>query len=309
MRKSYLALATAMLIFSACQKEKIATQADPSNTSKDLSQFYEDNFNDKVQTFIVDANSSISITGNQGSVLTIPANNFLDDHGQLVTGNIEIQFIEVFSKADMILLNKPTVTKRGETLLSDGEFYINVTLPGDDKTLKEINLMTLTVADETVVPNMKLWYDTGDGWELAVSDERSPDGVIEPYDAGYIAMVVSGWINFDIVYAFGPTMPIRVKVPPGSNPALTTVFMSIDGMATVVEVDASHFNGFDTYNCDAPQAPTMITMGAIQENAMGENTYNIIYSFTVNFPGQVVNLTTLLNGSIGQMNIDLNTLP
>ena len=311
MKKFYVLAAAAALLFTACKKDKIEVIDQPQATSeRTMEDFYQENFNNKLQRFIVDAGSEVTLTGAEGSILTIPANNFLDKAGNLVTGNIEVQFIEVFTKADMIMLNKPSVTATGETLISDGEFYLNFVIPGTDEELTPIELIKLDVPCENPNEDMKLWVDNGKGWELAPADDRAPDGILDPYNAGYIAMLTSGWFNFDLVYAFGPTLPIRIIVPTGSNPAMTSVFISIDGMFTVIDVPApGHYNGINTYNCDAPST-TPITIGVIQMDPFtGFNVYDIIYSTTVTTPGQVFNFSVLLNGSVAGLAADMASLP
>jgi hypothetical protein len=311
MKKFYVLAAAAALLFTACKKDKIEVIDQPQATSeRTMEDFYQENFNNKLQRFIVDAGSEVTLTGAEGSILTIPANNFLDKAGNLVTGNIEVQFIEVFSKGDMILLNKPTVTSTGETLLSAGEFYLNYVIPGTNEVLTPINLIKLDVPSENPNPDMKLWVDNGKGWELAPADDRAPDGVLDPYDAGYIAMVTGGWLNFDLVYAFGPTKRIHILVPPGTSPAVTSVFISIDGMSTVINVDASHYDpALNAYVCDAPST-IPITIGVIQMDAAGDNTYDIQYSSVVTLTGPIFNFTVLSNGSVFPgMAFDLSTLP
>ncbi len=69
-----------------------------------------------------------TIFGSQGSQLVIPANAFTLN-GTAVTGNVDIEFVEIYDRASMLLNNMPTTGKRSngdeEALKSKGEFFIN----------------------------------------------------------------------------------------------------------------------------------------------------------------------------------------
>jgi len=313
--KKYVIIASALLLIGgfACQKEdaslvKDVVEANETTNNRSLESYYEDNIEDNTQTFIVDANAPISITGKEGSVLTIPANNFLDASGNLVQGNVEIQLIEIFEKADMLRMDMTTLAADGDMLISAGEFFINATLPGSDESLRLIDMMTLNVSNENPNPDMKLWKNTGNGWELFESDDRAPDGLLEPYDAGYVASIPQfGWINFDVQGL--PMCHVDVIVPTGSDPNFTDVFISLDGMNAMIHVPDAQYNGVDTYHADAPENHFVSVVVIQMDPNTGLNTYNIVYSTFVTCPLTTINLTPLLNGSIGGMDNDINTLP
>ncbi len=312
--KKYVIIASALLLVGgfACQKDEADAAKDivevKEADTRSLESYYEDNIENNTQTFIVDANAPISITGKHGSVLTIPANNFLDASGSLVQGDIEIQLIEIFEKADMLRMDMTTLSSDGDMLISAGEFFINATLPGSDESLQLIDLMTLNVLDDNPNPEMKLWKNNGNGWELFESDDRAPDGILEPYDAGYVASIPQlGWINFDIVGL--PMARVDVIVPTGSDPNFTDVFISLDGQNAMIHVPDAQYNGVDIYHADAPENHFVSVVVIQMDPATGLNTYNIVYSTFVVAPLTIINSTPLLNGSIGGMDNDINTLP
>jgi hypothetical protein len=311
MKKSFLALAALLLVFTACEKDKPAVDAvSNENSFADMAEFHEQNRVNMTQTFIVDANSPISITGEKGATLTIPANNFLDGYGNVVEGNIEISLIEITTKSEMLMANKPTVTAEGEALISGGEYFIDVTLPGSDVTLRQVDLMELDVPAENPTDEMKLWRDDGDGWVLAGADERAPDGILEPYDMGYIASIEAGWINLDLIMSFpGAPVPLDIIVPAGSDPATTSVFISVDMQATMLIVEDMYFNGWDQYNCPEVPENLAVHVGVIQMDPFtGDNTY-LITPYTIPFGGGTINMSGLLPGSIGGMDADIAALP
>jgi hypothetical protein len=74
MKKFYVLAAAAALLFTACKKDKIEVIDQPQATSeRTMEDFYQENFNNKLQRFIVDAGSVATLTGAEGSILTIPA--------------------------------------------------------------------------------------------------------------------------------------------------------------------------------------------------------------------------------------------
>ncbi|NOQ75149.1 MAG: hypothetical protein GQ574_24260 [Crocinitomix sp.] len=176
------------------------------------------------------------------SFLAIAANNFLDGFGNIIEGNVEISLIEITTKSEMVMANKPTVTADGDALISGGEYFIDVTLPGSDVTLQQVDLMEL-------------------------------------------------------------------DVPAGTDPANTSVFISVDYAATILTVEPMYFDRWSIYQC--PQVPEglAVHIGVIQMDPFtGDNTYDI-QSHTIPFGGGAVNFSTLFAGSIGGLDADISALP
>lgn len=309
MKKSYfLVAAAAMLIFGACQKEKPTEQEDANVANYTLDSYYQENRDKGLQTFVVDANTPIEIHGSQGTTVTIPANNFTDIYGNIITGNVEVKLIEVFTKADMVMMDMTTITVDGDILISGGEFFLDVTLPGSSESLRPINPMRVHVPAEVEEPNMTLWVNNGNGWELAAPQDRAPDGIMEPWDAGYAASVMSGgWFNFDYAPP-GPFCDVCIKVPAGTDPTTTDVFISIDGRMTMVHLPSTDFNGFDMYCTPMPSGETVSIVVIQMDPATGMNMYTIVYSVVIHC-GMVIDASRLQYGSIPQMNHDIMTLP
>jgi outer membrane protein assembly factor BamB len=309
MKKSYLLVAAAtLLIFGACQKEKDAEENQNSEVTQTLDDYYQENRDNSLQTFIVDANSPIEVTGEQGTTVTIPANNFLDANGNIVTGNVEVKLIEVFSKLDMLKTDITTVTTENEMLISGGEFFLDVTLPGSDIGLRPVEAMIVNVPAEVEDPNMLLWVNQGAGWELAGGADRAPDGIMEPYDDGYVAGIMSGgWYNFDFDPG-GEWCEICIRVPEGSDPDRTDVFISIDGQLTMVHVDDMYYDGHSMYCTEVPVGFTLSYVVIQMDPDTGMNTYTIIESVEVEC-GMTIDASDLEFGSIEQMDIDIMNLP
>ncbi|TSJ40164.1 hypothetical protein [Fluviicola chungangensis] len=123
-------MAGAILIFAAsCKKDKPQpTNPDPSNPATNYATaFFNNNLSNGTQTFTINAGQAQTITGNKGTVIHFNANSFVTASGAPVTGSVQIELVEIFSKSDMILLNKQPVGKTGNgvsQLISGGQFSI-----------------------------------------------------------------------------------------------------------------------------------------------------------------------------------------
>jgi len=62
---------------------------------------------------------------------SIPGNCFVDSDGKRVKDKVEIELIELYDKANLLLSYVPTVSN-GKMLLSEGSVYINAYQDGDE---------------------------------------------------------------------------------------------------------------------------------------------------------------------------------
>ncbi|MBX9852411.1 MAG: hypothetical protein K2X86_11720 [Cytophagaceae bacterium] len=74
--------------------------------------------------FYIFPNSDTTIYGEKGTQITIHAGCITYKDDSEVKGVIEVELKELFSKADLVLTNKPTVANR-QMLISAGSLYIN----------------------------------------------------------------------------------------------------------------------------------------------------------------------------------------
>ena len=113
-----------MIIVVACKKEKL-TYGQPSVRYTSLDEFY-NKHEVKRQIFNVSALTGGTFTSSNGTIVTIPANAFVTSSGSNVTGNVTVEFKDVYKKSDMLLSNIPSVLTNGKPLKSAGEFFIRV---------------------------------------------------------------------------------------------------------------------------------------------------------------------------------------
>jgi len=122
-------------------------------------------FNTKVlaatQKYSTDARFYNMITCAKGAVLRIPPNAFTDMFGNLITGVVDLEIIEIYSRADMLILNKSTNAVRGGergVLVSGGQLYVNGTYNGEHVNLVkaiEVNIPTENTGGTDI--QMGLW--------------------------------------------------------------------------------------------------------------------------------------------------------
>lgn len=78
----------------------------------------------KIQTYIINATAGGTFATPQGTTVIIPPNAFVMQSGTPVSGNVTIEFKDIYKKSDMLLSNILPVTTSGQLLKSGGEFFI-----------------------------------------------------------------------------------------------------------------------------------------------------------------------------------------
>ena len=231
-------LATITLI--SCENERLDSILFPS--ASDFMLIKENGLENSTQNFTETAgNGLIKLTSAKGVTISING-NCLTKNGNLVTGVIEIEFIELFDKGSMLVTNKPTMgimPNGGHNLLiSGGEFFIKATQGGVElATTCNINLIVPASLTNGIDPEMLLWNGliNQDG-ELAWEQERDPagengkDGIFAEGNNYYVSFGNFGWTNVDKFYSDPrPKTTILVAVPTGYDNTNSAIYLSYDG--------------------------------------------------------------------------------
>lgn len=239
MKKISLMIGSIALLVFSCKEPQIVPPPAPDGAA--LISFNQANTEEATQLFIVNANAPIYIVGEKGTSLYLGANQLLDAAGAIVTGNVEIELIEVTTKSEMVMLNKPTVGKKSNgdhaTLVSGGEFYVSISQYGVELTLNSPLTISTPVDYD---PNMRKFVNIGVGdellWEIADDSliefgEDSIGGVWGDYVAAYqILPGEFGWTNIDKFYADPrPKTTIFAEMPEGFDNTNCEVYISYDG--------------------------------------------------------------------------------
>lgn len=254
---SSILIAGALLIFAtSCKKDKPQPVIpDPANPSVNhASTFFNSNLVNGTQTFTINAGQAQTITGNKGTVIQFNANSFVTSGGTPVTGNVQIELVEIYSKTDMILMNKQTVGKTWNgvsPLISGGQFSIVAKQNGQKlKLAPGMNYQIDAPAPNGTTGQMSLFYGQIEDEQLEWTQVDS--SFVNAGSGIYSAFPDStGWVNLDyFMNNSGPFSEINVQIPSGFTTGNTRVFVSIDGsssIAGIYNVNAGVFSSGDYY--------------------------------------------------------------
>lgn len=217
----------------SCKKTE-TTQNLP--TAQSLKNLFDANLNSIKQTATFDAATTFTFTSAQGTQITIDG-TCLRKNGNPVTGNVDLEFIELYDRATMAMTNKPTIgintSGEEEVLESGGEFYVNVTQGGVALTTTcYIPIEVPTSITGGTKANMQPFNGIVDAngkltWEVAPGQ----DFYVRTNPDKYASVLSSfGWFNCDRFYNDPrPKTHITVLIPTGYTNA-STVFLSTDAV-------------------------------------------------------------------------------
>lgn len=238
-------LAIATLLFTSCTKNDnddldIIVRA----TAEDFNNLKDEALNNLTQTFQFNADDgSISLTSENGVDIYINGSCLTLD-GNPVTGQVDLEFVELFDKGNMLVTNKPTmgVLSNGDKalLISGGEFFIEATQNGNVlETTCNIQLGIPTALTGAADNDMILWNGTIDedgnlAWDENKRDGANGQGGVFTEGNQYYAFIGDfGWSNVDRFYNDPrPKTTILVDVPEGYDNTNCSVFLSYDGEDT-----------------------------------------------------------------------------
>jgi hypothetical protein len=206
------------------------------------------------QILTYDPSQQNKLTGQKGTIITIPANAFVQPNGAPVTQPMNLVLREVYSKGDMVMTRTPT-SSNGRLLESAGEIYLRPL----DTLLRlapqtQIQFQTARVANLASPDSMRLFTGTSGGscfdWQLSF-DPRSS---LAPNASGYTGIISStlfntgiGWFNCDRFVLNVNPQPVVIDVAgsnidPKTNTMAFVVFRSLNGT-----LQACTFSGPNTF--------------------------------------------------------------
>ena len=194
------------------------------------------------QNFTMTAGEGVvTLTSAKGVKLYING-DCLTKNGNPVTGEVKIEYIELFDKGNMLVTNKPTMgimpDGKKNLLISGGEFFIKATQGGAElQTSCNLNMIVPTALTNGFDNLMTLWTGVIDEeGELAWKDARGADGKGGVQGEGnnyYVTFGNFGWTNVDRFYSDPrPKTTILVDVPEGYDNTNSAVYLSYDGEGT-----------------------------------------------------------------------------
>lgn len=246
-KMTVLIVGVTLLSLNSCKKEQIGSAQQKSYGN--LQEFFEANMFNEIQ-FTTINNSDFegdTIWGSKGkrTQFFFNRNAFETMQGVPVTGTIQIGFIEMYSKKDMILLNKPNMEKRsGElsALVSAGTFFIEAKQNGQKLRLRqnEYCIMNHIPAEDENIPMNFLFGEANQSnqfqW-IEVQGGQIPYqhnivyGAIGEY---HVSHTFLDWINVGhYLQTSGIQSAIHVELPVNYTAENTAVYISIDGVESV----------------------------------------------------------------------------
>lgn len=253
-------LALATIIFASCTNNEDLAPIPPTTAA--FKGIQENGLKKNTQTFTATAGAgTITLTSAKGVAITLNG-NALTKNGNPVTGAIDITFIELFDKGNMLITNKPTMgimpDGKKSLLKSGGEFFIKASQGGVDLVSNGVIQLqvpaNLTGAIDT---GMIFWAgDTTDEDNLAWVNPRNPagtggqkDGNVDFKQNSYnVSFGNFGWTNVDKFYSDPrPRTTILAAVPTGYDNTNSAIYLSYDGEGQ------NALAKLDTYNSTTQQ--------------------------------------------------------
>jgi hypothetical protein len=235
-------LALATIFFASCTDNENTTPTPPSSAA--FKAITQSGIKKNTQNFTATAGAGvITLTSAKGVIIKLDG-NALTKNGNPVTGAIDITFIELFDKGNMLITNKPTMgvmpDGKKSLLKSGGEFFIKAAQGGADLVSNGgIQLQVPANITGTLDTEMLFWAgDTTDEDNLAWVNPRNAAGTGGQKDGnvgfGQTSYNVSfgsfGWTNVDKFYSDPrPRTTILAAVPTGYDNTNSAIYLSYDG--------------------------------------------------------------------------------
>jgi len=234
-------LALATIVFASCTNNENSTQTPP--TAANFMAIKEQGVKKNTQNFTATAGAGvITLTSAKGVTIKLDG-NALTKNGNPVTGAIDIKFIELFDKGNMLISNKPTMgvmpDGKKSLLKSGGEFFIKASQGGVDLVSTGVIQLQVPVnLTGTMDTGMTFWAgDTTDADNLAwvrpgaAGTGGGKDGAVGFNQNSYsVTFGNFGWTNVDKFYSDPrPRTTILATVPTGYDNTNSAIYLSYDG--------------------------------------------------------------------------------
>jgi len=253
-----------MTILASCSKSD--TDTDTNDTDCDgtcelveyntMDEFFEVN-GVQSETFSIDAEDGGTITGEQGTIITIPTNAFVDADGNPVIGEVDVLIKEIFAPSEMILSNRPTnaIDDSGDNtfLLSEGETEILIEQNGEELAIAPGTTLSIGVpTDNDFDSTMRPFTGTVDeDNNITWAQNRQVEMMFQTAPNTYIYDTFeAGWTNCDKFFSYPgdkTTNYIDLSSSPNQDEATVYVVFKENGLPAVVGFTQSYADGLQSY--------------------------------------------------------------
>jgi hypothetical protein len=141
----------------ACKKSDTPAPQQNNNADGQAMATFRKEHGPVFENFTVDAAAGAVVTSSTGTTYKIPAGAFETKAGAAVTGSVTVSVKEINSAADMILGDKPTLTRDGKMLVSYGEFFIKAVQGSQDLKLKKDSGIKVAVRAKPNGQEIPMW--------------------------------------------------------------------------------------------------------------------------------------------------------
>ncbi|WP_158847057.1 hypothetical protein [Algibacter sp. L1A34] len=243
------------ILFTSCDEKNDDVDIIVRATADEYNNLQDEAIEGLTQNFLFNAEDGwVTLTSENGVSISLNG-DCLTLNGNAITGQVDLEFVELFDKGNMLVTNKPTMgfTPDGDKalLLTGGEFFINATQNGINLELGcNMQLGIPTNLTGGADNDMTLWEGTIDengnlAWEEDDKDNPAQRGVFAEGNEYYAFLGDFGWSNVDRFYNDPrEKTTILVGVPEGYDKTNCSVFLSYDG-------EDSGLANLDTYNVDS----------------------------------------------------------
>ena len=243
-------LATIALVLTSCKtSDDNDIQFPDLPSAQDFANLRDEALTERTQHFQIDAgDGQVELFSENGVRITLDG-SCMTNNGDAVTGTIDVEFVELFDRGDMLATNKATngIMPNGDkaVLVSGGEFFINATQDGGQLD-NPCGIQLVVPTNLTGGPDaeMTLWTgvedeDGNNDWREAGADGQGGGELFMEGFGGEVAYFAFfqdfGWTNVDRFYNDPrPKTLIKVDVPDGYDQENSAVYLSYDGEGTAL---------------------------------------------------------------------------
>ena len=229
-----------------------------------------------MQTYTINGTSRGSFTSPQGTIVSIPANAFVTLGNVAVTGDVTIQFKDIYKKSDMLLSNI-TTESYDVPLVSGGEFFINAKYNNSDVFLA--NGKSITVTQPRALTN-SLDSAAMQPFSANVSDsggviDSSPwypsaNDSIYTTTSNYVYTLTQlngyTWLNTDHPLSGYVSTELTIHPNEGIASYNTQVFLLLNNISSMVSLSYYPGTGFHYYYAPQGMQCTVVAFGVKDGN-------------------------------------------
>lgn len=298
-------LAIPLLLLSSCRKkDNYSAYVQPAADRSKLNTLFAA-LRPAPQSFPVIAGTAQTIFGDKGTRISFYTNSFRDSMGNIITGNVTVALVEMYTPGDMIASRATTTTSDGQLLRSGGQVQVRATYNGRDILVSKYGIGFMQSAADN--HPMALFYgntlntDSVSAWKIGAGGTGTTStATVSLHDSTVVVVIGStgfdtvtimhqpanyyqfdscvhfGWINCDAFFNSGTTLgDINVTVHGNqfdpSNTEVFIVFPSINSVSHLGRYTAAT-QTFDLQ--DGYHVPTgMAAEIAVVSNVNGQYYY------------------------------------